>query len=261
MDKIPFSDFGEIIDPPSVDVTAHVLEMLGRLGYSASHPVVAKSLQYVLSEQENDGPWFGRWGVNYIYGTAAVLPALEALGMDMRADHVRRAVRWIIDHQNADGGWGESCSSYADPAYRGRGPSTASQTAWALISLLSAGEAYHDATARGIDYLVRTQQEDGSWDEPYFTGAGFPGYGIGKRLDRYLTPEDEGYQGPQLSSAVMLRYHLYRDCWPLTALGRYARFLKEGVAFTPRSAVDMPHEHLSSKKKGPLQRLKTALPV
>ena len=227
--KIPFADFGEALDPPSVDVTAHMLEMLGRLGYSSDHPSVAKALEYVLSEQEHDGAWFGRWGVNYIYGTAAVLPALEALGFDMSADCVRRAVRWMIDHQNPDGGWGESCSSYADERYRGKGPSAPSQTAWALLALIAAGEDGHDATARGVDHLLRTQRQDGSWDEPYFTGTGFPGYGVGQRLDRYLTPEDSGYQGEELPAGFMINYHMYRTYWPLMALGRYRRSLRKAL--------------------------------
>ena len=225
MAKIPFSDFGEALDPPSVDVTVHILEMLGQLGYTAGHPAVDKALDYVLSEQEEDGAWFGRWGVNYIYGTGAVLPALEALGLDMSADYVHQAVKWVIERQNPDGGWGESCASYVDPAFRGRGPSTASQTAWALLSLLAAGEVGHEATRRGIDYLVRTQQQDGSWDEPYFTGTGFPGYGIGRRQDCYLTPDDPGYQGAELPAGFMINYHMYRIYWPLTALGRYRRLL------------------------------------
>ncbi len=130
-------------------MTAHILEMLGQLGYDAGHPAVGRALDYILSEQEEDGAWFGRWGVNYVYGTGAVLPALEALGIDMDTAWVRDAVRWVIEHQNEDGGWGESCASYVDPDFRGRGPSTASQTAWALLSLLSAGEADNEATGRG----------------------------------------------------------------------------------------------------------------
>ena len=237
--RIPFADFGETIDPPSVDVTAHILEMLGQLGYTASHPVVAKALDYMMSEQEYDGAWFGRWGVNYIYGTGAVLPALEALGMDMSTPQVRQAVDWVLDHQNPDGGWGESCSSYVDPIHRGSGPSTASQTAWALLSLLAAGDGAHPATARGVEYLVGSQQEDGSWDEPYFTGTGFPGYGTGGRLDRYLTPDDPGYQGMELPAGFMINYHMYRNYWPLTALGRYRRFVarKGSPALTSGAGV------------------------
>jgi squalene-hopene/tetraprenyl-beta-curcumene cyclase len=226
--KIPFADFGEAIDPPSVDVTAHILEMLGQLGYGPSHPAVAKALDYVFAEQEEDGPWFGRWGVNYIYGAGAVLPALEALGIEMSIEPVRRAVGWIVAHQNADGGWGESCASYVEPAYRGRGPSTPSQTAWALIALLSAGESAHPATQRGLEHLIRTQRDDDTWDEPYFTGTGFPGYGVGQRLRRYLTPDEDGYQGTGLPTGFMINYHMYRNYWPLMALGRYRRHLERG---------------------------------
>lgn len=224
--KIPFADFGETIDPPSVDVTAHVLEMLGQCGYSLEHPSVRQAVDYILSEQEEDGAWFGRWGVNYIYGIGAALPALEAVGFDMSAECVRRAVRWLIDRQNADGGWGESCASYVDPEFRGKGASTVSQTAWAIMGLLAAGEGAREATERGIAYLVERQEADGSWDEPYFTGTGFPGYRTGERLDRYPTPDDLIYQGRELPAGFMINYHMYRIYWPLTALGRYRRFVE-----------------------------------
>ena len=226
--KIPFADFGETIDPPSVDVTAHILEMLGQLGYDRDHPAVAAALDYVMSEQEDDGPWFGRWGVNYIYGAGAVLPALEALGIDMSQEPVRRAVRWIKEHQNPDGGWGESCSSYVDVEARGRGPSTPSQTAWALLALMASGDGDDPATRRGAEHLLATHREGGSWDEPYFTGTGFPGYGVGQRLVRYLTPDDPGYQSSELPAGFMINYHLYRSYWPLMALGRYRSLLKGG---------------------------------
>lgn len=221
--NIPFSDFGETIDPPSVDVTAHILEMLGQLGYRADHPAVARGLDYVLSEQEADGPWFGRWGVNYIYGTGAVLPALRALDLDMNAPYIRKAVEWIIEHQNSDGGWGESCVSYVDPDWRGHGPSTASQTAWALLSLLAAGEVDRPATVAGVEYLIKTQMADGSWDEPYFTGTGFPGYGIGQRLEETAPKGQLDYRDHELPAGFMINYHMYRNCWPLSALGRYRR--------------------------------------
>ena len=221
--KIPFADFGEIIDPPSVDVTAHVLEMLGQCGYSADHPAVSRALDYILAEQESDGAWFGRWGVNYIYGIGAALPALQAVGFDMSADCVRRAVQWLAARQNPDGGWGESCASYVDPEFRGKGPSAPSQTAWAIIALLAAGESAHQSTRRGIQFLIERQQPDGSWDEPYFTGTGFPGYRTGERQDRYLSPDDHAYQGRELPAGFMINYHLYRIYWPLTALGRYRR--------------------------------------
>jgi squalene-hopene/tetraprenyl-beta-curcumene cyclase len=223
---IPFADFGEALDPPSVDVTAHIVEMLGQLGYGPEHPSVARALDYILSEQEDDGAWFGRWGVNYTYGTGAVLPALAALGMDLDTDYAERAVRWVLDHQNVDGGWGESCASYVDPRFRGKGPSTASQTAWTLLALLAADQGDRaPSVAGGVGYLVSTQQSDGSWNEPYYTGTGFPGYGVGRRLSRYLTPDDSGYQGTELPAGFMINYHMYRNYWPLMALGRYRRLL------------------------------------
>ncbi|MFN3476338.1 MAG: squalene--hopene cyclase, partial [Candidatus Methylomirabilales bacterium] len=221
--KIPFADFGEALDPPSVDVTAHVVECLGRLGYDRTHPAVRKALDYIFREQEPDGPWFGRWGVNYIYGTGAVLPALEAIGETMNHPRVRRAVEWLLSHQNPDGGWGESCASYADPSLKGQGPSTASQTAWALMALLSAGEGGRLAVERGVRFLLTTQREDGTWDEPYFTGTGFPGYGTGERLRYHPKP---GEMGLELSAGFMINYHLYRNYWPLMALGRYRQFLE-----------------------------------
>ena len=135
--KIPFSDFGETLDPPSADVTAHILEMYGRLGYATDQPPVQRGYQYLLQEQEEDGPWFGRWGVNYVYGVGAALPALEAIGEDMSSPYVRRAVDWLLAHQNDDGGWGECCGSYVDESLRGVGASTASQTAWALLALIA----------------------------------------------------------------------------------------------------------------------------
>ena len=219
--KIPFADFGELLDPPSVDVTAHVLEMFGRLGYTAAHPPVRRGLDYVWSQQECDGAWFGRWGVNYVYGVGAVLPALQALGEDMAQPRVRRAVQWLEDRQNLDGGWGETCMSYADPALRGQGESTPSQTSWALVALIAAGEAGGDAARRGVEFLLSRQRSDGTWDEPQFTGCGFPGYGPGDK------PEDANGngaphpQGAELSAAFLINYHLYRNYFPMWALGRY----------------------------------------
>ncbi|RLE37163.1 squalene--hopene cyclase, partial [Candidatus Acetothermia bacterium] len=201
--EIPFADFGEMIDPPSVDVTAHIVELLGRLGYKKGFRPVDRALRYLKREQEPDGAWYGRWGVNLTYGIGYVLPALAAVGEDMRAPYVRRAVEWLISHQNADGGWGERIEGYYDPAWRGRGPSTASQTAWAILALIAAGEIDRPATVRGISYLIETQKEDGGWDEPYFTGAGFP-------------------------TDFMINYHFYRDVFPVMALGRYRRGREEG---------------------------------
>ena len=221
--KIPFADFGELLDPPSVDVTAHMLEMYGRLGYSADHRAVRRGLAYIWEQQEHDGPWFGRWGVNYIYGTAAVLPALESLGVDMTQPRVRRAVHWLLAHQNPDGGWGETCASYVDPSLRGQGVSTPSQTSWALISLMAAGEREHASVERGVAFLLERQKADGTWDEPEFTGCGFPGYGPGDRPESYEALNGADSQGPELGAAFMINYHLYRNYFPLWALGRYAR--------------------------------------
>ncbi|MEX2598566.1 MAG: prenyltransferase/squalene oxidase repeat-containing protein, partial [Dehalococcoidia bacterium] len=228
--KIPFSDFGEVVDPPSVDVTGHVLEMFGRLGWTADDPPIKRALEYVWREQEADGPWFGRWGVNYIYGTGAVLPALQALGEDMAQPRVRKAVQWLLDRQNDDGGWGESCASYIDSSLWGRGTSTASQTAWALIALLAAGEEEHPAVHKGIAFLVRTQHEDGTWNEPQFTGCGFPGYGIGDRPSARREPGDPAWQGFELGAAFMINYHLYRNYFPMWALGRFTKARREAGA-------------------------------
>ena len=222
--EIPFADFGELIDPPSADVTAHVVECLARLGHPKSELSLERAMRFLRDEQEAEGPWFGRWGVNYIYGTGAVLPALEAMGEDMGGERVRRAVEWLIVRQNEDGGWGESCASYADYALAGQGPSTPSQTAWALLALMAAGEWEHIAVRRGIEYLIATQQEDGTWNEPWFTGTGFPGYGVGQKVKKARQ------QGSELSAGFMIKYHLYRNYWPLMALGRFRRYAEKGIA-------------------------------
>ncbi len=195
MTQLPVCDFGEVIDPPTEDVTAHVVEALVHCGVPAAHPAVRRGVAYLLSEQRADGSWWGRWGVNHVYGTGAVLPALAAAGEDMDGAPARRAVAWLAGRQNADGGWGERVESYLDPAWVGRGPSTASQTAWALLALLAA-DPEHPSVAEGIGYLARTQRDDGAWDEPYFTGTGFP-------------------------ADFMIRYDLYRNVFPVTALARW----------------------------------------
>jgi squalene-hopene/tetraprenyl-beta-curcumene cyclase len=193
--KLPFCDFGAVIDPPSADVTAHIAEALAE--EDAEPAVMRRAVAWLLAAQEPDGSWFGRWGANHVYGTGAVVPALVAAGVRPDASCVRRAVAWLEEHQNDDGGWGEDLRSYADPAWIGRGASTASQTAWALLALLAAGERT-PAVDRGVAWLVDNQNADGAWDEPYFTGTGFPG-------DFYIN------------------YHMYRLVFPLAALGRYVR--------------------------------------
>ncbi|MGW0122787.1 squalene--hopene cyclase [Streptomyces sp. NPDC003327] len=192
---LPFCDFGEVTDPPSADVTAHVVEMLAYEG-RAQDPATRRGIEWLLAAQEPHGGWFGRWGVNHVYGTGSVLPALTAAGLPVSHPAVRRAVVWLESVQNKDGGWGEDLRSYDDPSWIGRGVSTPSQTAWALIALLAAGERESGAVRRGIAWLTGTQREDGSWDEPYFTGTGFPW-------------------------DFSINYHLYRQVFPLTALGRY----------------------------------------
>ncbi|WP_326617126.1 squalene--hopene cyclase [Streptomyces decoyicus] len=194
--RLPFCDFGEVIDPPSADVTAHVVEMLADVGRTHD-PRTRRGIAWLLAEQEPSGAWFGRWGTNYIYGTGSVLPALAAAGIPASHPAVRRAVLWLERVQNDDGGWGEDQRSYQDKErWAGRGASTASQTAWALMALLAAGERDSEAVRRGVRWLAEAQREDGSWDEPYFTGTGFPW-------------------------DFSINYHLYRQVFPLTALGRY----------------------------------------
>jgi squalene-hopene/tetraprenyl-beta-curcumene cyclase len=192
--ELPFCDFGEVIDPPSADVTAHVIEVLAAEGRGADARARA-AVAWLLAAQEQDGSWFGRWGANHVYGTGAALPALVRAGLPSDHPAIRRAVRWLERCQNPDGGFGEDLRSYGDPAWRGRGESTASQTAWALLALLAA-DGRSPAARRGVEWLVGTQRADGGWDEPAFTGTGFPG-------DFYI------------------RYHLYALHFPLMALGRY----------------------------------------
>lgn len=223
--RIPFSDFGEALDPPSVDVTAHVLESLGLLG-CGDDPAVTDALAYIRSEQEQEGCWFGRWGVNYIYGTSAVLTAVRALGLERGENWLQRAGEWLCQHQNEDGGWGETCGSYMDVEMRGVGPSTATQTAWALMGLIALGrDRDRDAVAAGVRYLLDTQH-DGTWHERSYTGTGFPGYGLGEHLkmDPAYFRKRRG-QGEELSRGFMLNYHLYRHYFPLMALGRARRWL------------------------------------
>ena len=250
--KLPFCDFGAVVDPPSADVTAHVVEALAAEGLAGSR-AARRGVVWLLRAQESDGSWFGRWGANYVYGTGAVVPALIAAGVQPGKPAIRRAVAWLEEHQNPDGGWGEDMRSYDDPGLAGRGESTASQTAWALLALLAAGEGdsagpgrahgtpepdagagpgrvpgtpepdvgagrgrvpgtpgpdktswpaapdarlEDTAVERGVQWLIEHQREDGTWDEPQYTGTGFP-------RDFYLN------------------YHLYRLVFPVMALGRY----------------------------------------
>jgi len=196
LNAIPFGDLKALVDPPTEDITGRILEMMGLFGFTLEHPAAAAALTFIRRTQQPDGSWWGRWGVNCLYGTWSVLVGLKAIGEDLRQPYVRRAVSWLKEHQNEDGGWGECCVCYRDKGMEGCGPSTASQTGWALLGLLAAGEAHSPEVAAGVEYLLKTQTLQGRWEEPYFTGTGFPGH-------------------------FMIRYHLYRDCFPLMALGQY----------------------------------------
>jgi len=211
---IPFADHNAMLDPPTVDITGRMLEMLAQYGYTRKDPRVEKAVQFILKEQESDGSWFGRWGVNYLYGTFLVLRGLEAMGMWNHEPAIQQAAEWIRMVQNADGGWGETCGTYDDPAQRGIGPSTPSQTAWAVLGLLAAGDTRSDSVAKGVRWLIARQHEDGSWNElvpgrngeSYYTGTGFP-------------------------RVFYLGYHLYKQYFPLLALTTYQRAMeKEEVA-------------------------------
>jgi squalene-hopene/tetraprenyl-beta-curcumene cyclase len=206
LNNIPFADHGALLDPPTEDVTARCLSMLAQFGETtASSAAVARGVAYLRRTQLADGSWYGRWGMNYIYGTWSVLCALNAVGVDRGASEMRKAVDWLVAVQNGDGGWGEDGSSYKLD-YRGyeRAPSTASQTAWALFGLMAVGEIDHPAVARGIAYLSETQGGDGFWDEPRYTATGFP-------------------------RVFYLRYHGYSKFFPVWAMARY-RNLKDGNA-------------------------------
>jgi len=194
--NIPFADHNAMIDPSTADVTARVVECLGRYGWPAEHPVIEGALKFLLQDQCKDGSWFGRWGVNYIYGTSGVLRALETVSLAAR-EFCKRAVDWLRSVQKADGSFGESLLSYDRPSTKGQGTSTASQTAWGLIGLLASAGTEDPAVAKAVDYLVHRQQADGSWGEPEFTGTGFPG-------------------------VFYLKYHLYRNSFPVYALARYS---------------------------------------
>jgi squalene-hopene/tetraprenyl-beta-curcumene cyclase len=200
LNNIPFADHGALLDPPTADVSARCVGMLAQYGYPASSPRMKAAIAYLEREQMADGSWFGRWGVNYIYGTWSVLCALGAAGVPPTARTVTRAVSWLVSIQNSDGGWGEDCASYKlDYGGHEPAPSNASQTAWALLGLMAAGQVDQSSVARGIAYLRRTQDDSGLWLQDAYTGGGFP-------------------------RVFFLRYHGYPKLFPLWALARYRNF-------------------------------------
>ncbi|HXJ85131.1 MAG TPA: squalene--hopene cyclase [Candidatus Methylomirabilis sp.] len=194
--NIPFADHGALLDPSTEDLTGRGLELLGTLGYGPDHPAARRAFGFIQRTQTKDGSWYGRWGANYIYGTWSVLRGLGAIGEDSLRGEVQRAVEWLVSRQNADGGWGETLASYDDPELAGRGDSMPSQTAWALLGLLAAGQTDGPAVENGVRFLVRTQREDGGWEDPLWNGTGFP-------------------------RVFYLKYHLYAKYFPLWALGVY----------------------------------------
>jgi len=202
LNDIPFADHGALLDPSTSDVTGRCVEALSMLGYCRNFPPVAKAIKFLRAQQEECGAWFGRWGVNYIYGTWSVLVGLKQAGEDMNQPYIQKAAAWLRSTQNLDGGWGETCRSYNDASLAGMGKSTPSQTAWAIMALMSVAGHDEGAVIRGVDYLMRTQRASGNWDEKFFTGTGFP-------------------------RVFYLKYHGYRLYFPLWALGVY-RSLKEG---------------------------------
>ena len=208
-EAIPFADHNAMIDPPTADITGRILEMLASYGYTRRDARVEKAVQFILNEQESDGSWFGRWGVNYLYGTFLVLRGLQSMEYSYLEPAVQQAAEWIRMVQNVDGGWGETCGTYEDENTKGEGPSTPSQTAWALLGLLAANDTRSDSVAKGIRWLIDHQQADGSWSElaagrngeSYYTGTGFP-------------------------RVFYLGYHLYKQYFPLLALSTYKKAME-----------------------------------
>lgn len=205
LEKVPFADHNAMLDPECADITARILELLGYEKWDVNHPQIVAALNYIRSQQEEDGSWYGRWGVNYIYGTWQVLRGIRALNIDMNQPWLQRARRWLESVQHADGGWGERCNTYDDPVFKGQGPSTASQTAWAIMGLCTFGDPHSPSLRRGIEYLINTQNADGSWTEHETTGTGFP-------------------------KVFYLKYDMYRNAWPLLALATYRQLVERTAA-------------------------------
>ncbi|MGD1087383.1 MAG: squalene--hopene cyclase [Verrucomicrobiota bacterium] len=205
LEKVPFADHNAMIDPECADITARILELLGYENFSVEHRQVKNALQFIRDIQEADGSWYGRWGVNYIYGTWQVLRGLRAMNLDMNQKWLLKARAWLESVQHDDGGWGERCNTYDDPVFKGCGPSTASQTAWAVMGLCAFDDPENPALKRGVEYLTRTQNPDGSWTEHETTGTGFP-------------------------KVFYLKYDMYRNAWPLLALATYKKLIRHANA-------------------------------
>jgi len=200
--QVPYADHNAMLDPSCPDITGRVLETLGALGCGVDYLPALRAIQYLRQQQESDGCWYGRWGVNYVYGTCFALRGLASIGLDMREGFCMRAAEWIRSVQNPDGGWGESCDSYDNPDLRGIGASTAAQTAWALMGLFATGDFESESATRGVGYLL-TKQNNGSWEDHAFTGTGFP-------------------------RVFYLKYHMYSLYFPILALNEYARYKSSG---------------------------------
>ena len=205
LEKVPFADHNAMLDPECADITARILELLGYEGWSLNHPQVEEAMRFIRDSQEEDGSWYGRWGVNYIYGTWQVLRGLRALNVDMYQPWLIKARDWLESVQHEDGGWGERCNTYDDPVFKGQGPSTASQTAWAVMGLCAFDDPHRPSLQRGIDHLVHSQNPDGSWTENETTGTGFP-------------------------KVFYLKYDMYRTSWPLLALATYRNLIVKSKA-------------------------------
>ncbi len=207
LEDMPFADHNAILDPTCSDLTARTLELLGYIGFDVKQPCVRRAVQYLIDTQDDDGSWYGRWGVNYIYGTWQVLRGLRAIKEDMSQTWILRGRDWLESCQNDDGGWGETCASYDDPTLKGRGESTASQTSWALMGLCACGDLDRPSVQRGLRYLLSTQRSGGAWNEPEITGTGFPG-------------------------VFYLKYDMYRQNFPLLALATYVNY-RSGIGHQP----------------------------
>jgi squalene-hopene/tetraprenyl-beta-curcumene cyclase len=199
LEDMPFADHNAILDPTCSDLTARTLELLGYVGFNPGRNCVRKAIQYLIDTQEDDGSWYGRWGVNYIYGTWQVLRGLRAIGQNMTQDWILRGRDWLESCQNDDGGWGETCASYENPDLKGKGESTASQTSWALMGICACGDLDRPSVQHGLRYLLSTQKRDGAWEEPQITGTGFP-------------------------RVFYLKYDMYRQNFPLLALATYINY-------------------------------------